>query len=125
MQQLLSDNLGCPVHGFLKPVEALAAIPSLNPAVVVTDYSMPDINGFALIRQAGPRVPSTAFILISGNDLSAEQETMDGLVGLKAFLPKPFGWRRLADEILRVWPEGCERPPGPLLRQDPGGRTAR
>lgn len=109
MQQLLANGLGCPVHAFLRPTEALDAIASIGPAVVVTDFSMPEINGFSLIRQAAGKSPGTSFILISGNDLSNEQDTMSRLPGLKAFLPKPFAWRKLAEEILRVWPG--DRPP--------------
>jgi hypothetical protein len=48
--------------------------------------------------------------MITGNDLSSQQDELDRLAPLKGFLAKPFGWRRLADEILRVWPAGLEPP---------------
>ncbi|WP_414661423.1 response regulator [Horticoccus sp. 23ND18S-11] len=122
MRQLLTDHFDCPVDAFLDPTTALAALPSLNPAVVVTDYFMPDLNGLELIRRATPLVPATAFVLISGNNLSAEQEAMDRLPALKGFLPKPFGWRTLADEILRVWPATCVRP-SPTGGLSPNGKS--
>jgi hypothetical protein len=50
-------------------------------------------------------VPTTAFVLITGHNLQEAEDEFAQIKGLKAFLPKPFGWRRLADEIVRVWPE--------------------
>ena len=113
MRQLLSENLGCPVHGFIRPLDALQALPSLDPGVVVTDYFMPELNGIDFIRAAVPLVPDAAFVMITGNNLTAEHETLARLDALKGFLSKPFGWRRLADEILRVWPTNS---PAPKLR---------
>jgi DNA-binding NtrC family response regulator len=105
MTQLLSDNLDCPVHAFTRPADALREIPHLDPGVIVTDYFMPQIDGLEFIRRASVLAPDAHFVLITGHNLSAEQETMDRLTALKGFLAKPFGWRKLADEIIRVWPD--------------------
>ena len=110
LTQMLAENLDCPVHAFSRPADALAKLPSLNPGVVVTDYYMPNLNGLDFIRQATPLVPDAAFVLITGHNLSAEKDTMERLKALKGFLPKPFGWRKLADEILRVWPDPATVP---------------
>ena len=112
---LLAENLDCPVHGFMRPLEALRALPAINPGVVVTDYFMPELDGIEFIRRATPLVPGAAFVLITGNNLSAQQDELDRLAPLKGFLAKPFGWKKLADEILRVWPAGV---PAPCLRAD-------
>lgn len=106
MCQLLTDNLDRPVHGFTHPLRALAALPELGPAVVVTDYHMPELNGIEFIRRAAPLVPHAAFVMITGHNLAAEEDRLAQLPALKGFLSKPFGWRKLADEILRVWPAG-------------------
>jgi CheY-like chemotaxis protein len=110
IRQMLSENLDAPIHGFTRPLEALNALPSLDPAVVVTDYFMPEMNGIEFIQRAAPLVPKAVFLMISGNNLSGEQHRMEKLTTLKAFLAKPFGWRKLADEIIRVWPADT-RPP--------------
>jgi CheY-like chemotaxis protein len=110
MVQLLADGLDCPVHGFTRPLDALHALPAINPGVVVTDFFMPQLNGIEFIRQAAPLAPQAAFVMITGNNLEAQQDELDRLAALKGFLPKPFGWRILADEILRVWPEGVAAP---------------
>ena len=110
IKQMLVENLDCPVHGFTKPLEALNALPSLNPGVIVTDYFMPEMNGIEFIQRAAPLAPAAMFIMISGNNLAGEQHRMDKLSSLKGFLAKPFGWRKLADEIIRVWPSDSRAP---------------
>lgn len=104
MSQMLADNLDCPVHAFTRPLEALNALPAISPAVIVTDYFMPQLNGIEFIRQAAAVVPQAAFVMITGHNLTAEEDQLARLSALKGFLAKPFGWRKLADEILRVWP---------------------
>jgi len=119
LTQMLADNLDCPVHAFSRPRAALAEIPQINPGVIVTDYYMPQLNGLEFIRLAAPLVPSGAFILITGHNLSSEEDTMARLPMLKGCLEKPFGWRKLADEILRVWPDQVT---APSHRADPSPR---
>ncbi len=110
LTQMLADNFDCPVHAFSRPVDALKALPQYNPAVVVSDYYMPQLNGLEFIRQASLVVPDAAFVMITGHNLAAEEDTMARLPALKGFLAKPFGWRKLADEILRVWPPHSPAP---------------
>lgn len=107
MSTLIEENLKRPVFGFTRPQEALSALPSLNAGVIVTDYHMPQINGLEFIRAAAPLAPGAVFVLISGHNLTTFEEEMSRLERLKGRLPKPFGWRTLADEILRVWPAGA------------------
>ena len=115
LTQMLADNLDCSVHSFSRPADALQALPQIDPGVVVTDYFMPQINGLDFIRQASPLVPRANFVLITGHNLASEKDTMARLTPLKGFLPKPFGWRKLADEILRVWPSHL---PAPMHKVD-------
>jgi DNA-binding NtrC family response regulator len=110
MTQMLGDNFDCPVHAFTRPLDALKAIPTINPGVIVTDYFMPELNGIQFIRQATPIVPQAVFVMITGHNLSAEEDELAKLTALKGFLAKPFGWRKLADEILRVWPNPASVP---------------
>jgi DNA-binding NtrC family response regulator len=110
IRYMLVENLDCPVHGFTKPLDALNALPSLNAGVIVTDYFMPEMNGIEFIQRASALAPAATFIMISGNNLSGEQHRMDKLAQLKAFLAKPFGWKKLADEIIRIWPSDSIAP---------------
>ncbi len=110
MRQLLADNLDCPVHGFTRPRAALPALAGLDPGVIVSDYFMPEMNGLDFIREASALAPNAVFVLISGNNLAAEADRIAALPRLKSVLAKPFGWRTLADEILRVWPATLAAP---------------
>lgn len=110
MQQLLADHFDCPVYSFSRPLDALQALPELDPGVVVTDYFMPQINGVELIRRASPLVPQAAFIMISGNSIADFSDEIPHLTTLKAFIAKPVGYLRLADEIERVWPTETTAP---------------
>jgi two-component SAPR family response regulator len=115
ISQMLADNLDCPVHAFTRPLEALRELPRLDPAVIVTDYFMPQLNGIEFVRQATPVVPGAVFVMITGHNLTAYEDQIAELESLKGFLPKPFGWRKLAEEILRVWPQHA---PPPSRRAD-------
>lgn len=110
MRQLLSDNLDCPVHAFARPDDAIAALPRLDAAVIVTDYYMPQMNGIQFVRAAAPLAPGAAFVLISGHNLAVVEDELEQLSALRGFLAKPFGWRKLASEILRVWPDKFAAP---------------
>jgi DNA-binding NtrC family response regulator len=110
LMQMLVENLDCPVHAFSRPLDALKALPAMDPGVIVTDYHMPQLDGLEFIREASQLVPHATFVLITGHNLSAAQDKMARLTALKSYLPKPFGWRKLADEILRVWPENATAP---------------
>jgi DNA-binding NtrC family response regulator len=110
IKQMLVEKLDAPVHGFTRPLEALDALVDLDPGVVVTDYFMPEMNGIEFIQRAAPLVPQAVFIMISGNNLTSEHPRMEKLSALKSFLAKPFGWKKLADEIIRVWPADSTPP---------------
>lgn len=115
MTLLLTDHLDSPVHGFTSPLAALAALPALVPGVIVTDYNMPELDGLAVVRRATPLVPGTAFVLLSGHNLASDMERVAKFPAIRSVLAKPVGWRVLAQEIIRVWPEG---EPAPALRAD-------
>jgi DNA-binding NtrC family response regulator len=110
MIEMIEMSLDCKVHAFTRPLEALKAIQQVDPSVVVTDYNMPQLNGLEFIRKASPLIPHANFVLITGHDLTAYKDEMDRLGSLKGFLAKPFGSRKLADEIRRVWPDNGASP---------------
>jgi DNA-binding NtrC family response regulator len=104
LAQLLAENLDCPVVSFSQPRTALAAFPQLNVGLVITDFDMPDLNGFELMAEVAKIDPSVPYILITGHPLAAVMEKRDGAVQPRAVLSKPFTWRRLGDEVVRHWP---------------------
>ena len=110
MSQLLKDSLDCEVVTFMNPVDALAALPSLEVGVIVTDYSMPKLNGLEFVTQAENLVPGTPFIVATGHTVGLPLESFARIGAVKAVLRKPVSWRRLAQEILRVWPDSSNMP---------------
>lgn len=109
MTQLLSDHLTTSVFAFNRPVEALAALTRLDIGMIVTDYSMPIMNGYEFIKRAEKVDPQAAAILISGNAIQISEEEQRAAGMMKAFLEKPLSWRTLAEKIVQYWPD--ENPP--------------
>jgi len=65
---------------------------------LVTDYSMPEMNGHELIRNALRLSPGLPAILCSGYMEKVEGENLSEL-GHAAFIPKPHDWRELSRTI--------------------------
>ena len=67
---------------------------------------MPQMNGVEFINKAAHVVPDVSFILITGHTVGMFNRDELAKIGpLKSVLLKPFSWRKLADEIVRLWPE--------------------
>lgn len=105
LAQLIGDNLNRPVFTFSRPTEALQALPDIDVGAIVTDFYMPDLNGFEFIQRASAIVPGVPFILITGHGLDLTDEESAQFPALKSVIHKPFLWRRLAMEIIKYWPE--------------------
>lgn len=104
LTQLLGLHLDCTVVTFSRPRVALAALPRLNAGVIVTDYEMPELNGFEFMAEAAPLVPGVPFILITGHPVAALAPQIRASA-VKAVLSKPFSSEKLFHEIERFWPE--------------------
>ena len=104
MAQMMATHLDCSVHAFTRPREALGSLSRVSVGVVVTDYSMPEMDGVEFIRKASRIAPEAAFIMISGNDLDPIGHELARLKRLKMRLNKPCGWRRVVAAVLKVWP---------------------
>jgi two-component SAPR family response regulator len=105
LAHLLSDNLGCAVFTFTRARDALKALPDIDVGCVITDFHMPDINGYEFIRRAAEMLPGVPFILISGHAVHLMEDRPDWPAAMRALVPKPFSWRKLAEDIYRHAPE--------------------
>ncbi|MDD2764746.1 MAG: response regulator [Opitutaceae bacterium] len=106
MTQLLSDNLNCPILAYTRPQEALAALSRQDVALIVTDYSMPAMNGIDFLVRAHAACPQVAAIMITGHQIELAGQDLSHVPGLREMLFKPIRWRLLAETIIRHWPDG-------------------
>jgi CheY-like chemotaxis protein len=87
LRDCLGDDYRCElVHSGM---EALVAVASERPDVVLLDVSMPGMNGIEVLRRLKVIDPSLPVIMITATDNSAQiaQTTIFGALG---YIPKPF-----------------------------------
>lgn len=86
-------NEGYAVHVFACPLEALDHMKhnSICPAILITDYNMPKMNGFELHQAVNTHAPMVKTIVISGR-------CVQGLIGDLHFIHKPFA----PDQLLKL-----------------------
>lgn len=104
LEQLLTEHLSCPVLSFTKPADALRGIVNYNVGLIVTDYHMPEMNGFEFITEVQRRLPGVPVIMITAHDIKTLEHSISDLPALKAVVRKPFRWTTLAEHISRYWP---------------------
>jgi DNA-binding NtrC family response regulator len=105
LAQILVDHLDCTVESFIRPNDALTAVDWSNVGMLVTDYYMPVMSGLELIERVQKTQPGVPAILITGHPLKLASEEQRRVPSMRAILPKPFGWRRLADLVITHWPD--------------------
>ena len=66
----------------------------INPSLILTDYSMPEMNGLELIRRYSQKIPC---ILMTGNREEVGQKALD--LGAKVVLGKPVKLKKLTDAV--------------------------
>jgi len=89
--------VGFDVHTFRDPRLALKELPALNPAVIVTDYAMGEMNGMDLVRECKRINPRQKILLLSGTvteDIFANAPQKPD-----CFMPKPFPVRKFVETI--------------------------
>jgi len=128
LAKLYLEQEGYRVEGVGTGNDALSRMNTANPALIVLDLMLPDIDGFEVCREI--RKKSDVPILM----LTARREDVDKIVGLELgaddYLTKPFNPRELVARvkaILRRHRAG-RRPGQPIevsnLRIDPSRREA-
>jgi len=87
-------------HWFATGAEALARLPSLDPALVLLDIGLPDISGFELFK----RLRETSDVPVVF--LTARSDEIDRVVGLELgaddYVAKPFSPRELVARVRTI-----------------------
>ena len=99
-------QLGYEPVGFESSTAALSAFEGTPERfdAVITDESMPDINGTDLARQLRQLRPEIPIVLMTGHG-SAELSQRAAQLGINAILLKPLHSRDLAEALARVLPK--------------------
>ena len=102
---LFLNQMGANVVVARNAVEGLEAIKNNHPNLVVSDISMPGMDGFGLLREiralgpdAGGSVP---VIAMTAHIMHADRARILN-AGFQAYLPKPFTPDKLLEAILTV-----------------------
>ena len=85
----------------LSTPEAIQSAELMRPDVVITDYSMPVMDGMTVTHIVRQRWPEAKVILISGKPVDGKT-WQDDECRPDSFLAKPFKTATLKDEILRL-----------------------
>ena len=114
MATLLEAGAGRPVRAFNNPCEAVAALATANPAFIVSDLAMPEMNGFEFLRAVFRRRPDVPCLLVTGNHLEEGMVERNGTASLIGVLFKPVSWRDIALLIFEHTGNGCLTAPAVL-----------
>jgi two-component system response regulator YesN len=112
MATLLETASSARVIVFNDPVAATRALGSTKMDLVVSDLSMPYMNGFEFLREVYRTHPHTPCVLATGNHLDASTIESERTPSLVKVLFKPVSWRDIAALLPIVAPE---------VRPDPSG----
>jgi pilus assembly protein CpaE len=88
--------------------EAIELATSLDPAIVLMDINMPDMDGIATTEQLSTRVPAAAVIMMSVQG-EADYLRRSMLAGAREFLVKPFSSDELTTSIRQVHARESEK----------------
>jgi DNA-binding NarL/FixJ family response regulator len=83
------------------PAEAIAAIRSSKPEVVLLDVHMPDGGGLAVLEAIAPELPEIRFLALSVSDAAEDVITLIR-AGARGYVTKTISADDLADAITRV-----------------------
>jgi two-component system OmpR family response regulator len=92
---------GFAVHGVRSGREALGAVASIEPDLVVLDVMLPDLDGFDVCRRWRREGRSTPVLFLTARD--ATEDTVRGLTtGGDDYLVKPFSLEELVARIQAI-----------------------
>lgn len=110
---------GYPVRTARNGQEALEAIHTEPPALVITDVLMPKLDGFALAQKLrmDPKTRSVPIIFLSATYVTPEDKAFAMTLGAVRFLEKPVDTEEFLLTIAEILTQGPPTAPEPLNEQ--------
>jgi DNA-binding NarL/FixJ family response regulator len=102
LRDILSSAQDCQCVGaFANGEEAIRAIPSLQPDVVVMDVNLPDLSGVECVAQLAPQLPQTQIVMLT---VYQDPETIFQALaaGAHGYLVKPVMPEKLLEAIREI-----------------------
>lgn len=90
LQTMLTLETSHRVHCYNSPVEAVEKLPSLKPDVIISDFSMPGMDGIAFLRKAKEILPEATLILLTGYADKENAIKAINTVGIYRYIEKPW-----------------------------------
>ena len=95
------SKAGYDARGFEHPADLLKALESWEPAVILSDIRMPEMDGLTLLGKVHQRHPGLPVIIMTAHsDLDSAVKAYD--VGAFEYLPKPFDLDEVVDQVQRA-----------------------
>ncbi|WP_457675230.1 nitrogen regulation protein NR(I) [Thiolapillus sp.] len=95
------SRAGYDAKGFEHPADLLKALESWEPAVILSDIRMPEMDGLTLLGKVHERHPGLPVIIMTAHsDLDSAVKAYD--VGAFEYLPKPFDLDEVVDQVQRA-----------------------
>jgi two-component system alkaline phosphatase synthesis response regulator PhoP len=100
-------NFGYCVKKAFNATQALQLLDEIDPALIILDIMMPDIDGLTLVRKLRlePRFANLPIIVSSAKFLEEDRSAAIN-AGASMYLTKPFSAQDLRSSILEVLPNG-------------------
>lgn len=90
LQTMLTLESNHRVHCYNNPLEALDKLPSLRPDVVISDFSMPGMDGIQFLRKVKDALPEATLILLTGYADKENAIKAINTVGIYRYIEKPW-----------------------------------
>ena len=97
--EAMARNSGLDVYGFINPLDALAYIRENGADIILTDYSMPQMDGITLLKEIRRTLRDVPIIMITAaeNDMTLELEALES--GVIDFLTKPINIAKFTAKV--------------------------
>ena len=97
--EAMAKDIGLEVSSFMNPVGALAHIRKHGADMILTDYSMPQMDGITLLKEIRRTHKDVPIIMITASDNNAQLELAALEGGVTDFLTKPINAAKFTAKV--------------------------